>query len=199
MQRILKTFLIALTCLYQTVSFSQSSLLWNPGPQYRAGVHANNSNGGKFEILQISETYELSTVGSPIGWSAPVLCGTPPSPLPAGNAQSPSYYHVTEGWKSTEFGLWPGWAVYHMSGGAGNPIETRLLSNSFASTDPCTLREVSQTYKHFSKTNFNTVPPNLGFWSFKQEYSLGSFAQLYGSFDARLNRTLETSKMHIRS
>ena len=183
--------LLSSLCLSHS-AFAQTSLLWNSGPKWRSVIHANaDTPEGVCQITAITEMYEGASAGNPSGWcpqSPKMTCNG--TDVTAPNYSCPTLYHNTTGWTQAEFGKWPGWAVYHLSGGGGTPMVTRLLSNSYASPNPCLLREVSQTYAHYTSEK---PIPNPPVWGFQQQYSLNQYAQFHGKFSARLNRTLGPS------
>jgi hypothetical protein len=154
-----------------------TSMLWNPGPNRRAGIHANNSDGGACQVTAISDMSGGNLDGNPAGACSTLTCNG--SPWTAPDNSCPSYYHVTYGWDTSFYGAYPGWAVWYMSGGYGTPANLRLHNNASGASGTCDLREVSTTYTSFP---WNTT----GYWAFKSQYVTTAYTALYGNFKGTL-------------
>ena len=170
-----------------------ASMLWNPGPSYRADTEQTGDTGGTCDNLEISAMSEASLVGTP-NVARPLYCG---GTLVNPNGEAPSFSINTSGWGASDYAGWPGYAVWFMWGGNGLPIGFRIFNaSSSKSGDPCTLREASVSYvgerdlTDFPgyvnvNTGVNTMTPAQP-TVFKGKYDISKFKTTTGTFTARL-------------
>ena len=176
--------LVALCALALPVTAAQTcpegavvreSALWNPGPQFGAGIHSSNSDGGRCTVAAISTMDGAAQDGNAPGICTALTCDG--KPIAASDGSCPSYYHVTYGWTSKQFGVYPGWAIWNL----GDSF--RLFNHSNNMADPCQLREVSVSYIHY--------PDSYGYYGLRKQYELAEVAEAHGVFSARLGYTSE--------
>ena len=172
---------------------STNSMLWNPGPCYRADTEQTGDTAGTCDISEISVMSEAGLVGTP-NIARPLYCG---GVLKNPNGEAPSFSINKSGWGASDYAGWPGYAVWFMWGGNGSPIGFRIFNaSSSATTDPCWLKEASVSYvgerdlTDFPgyvnvNTGVNTMTPAQP-TVFKGKYDISKFKTITGTFTARL-------------
>ncbi|MGD9735433.1 MAG: hypothetical protein AB7V58_07500 [Solirubrobacterales bacterium] len=133
-------------------------MLWNPGPDYRAGLTLANASPTELNACATwgSDMSEGNLVGNatdPTRFSSfPCL---PTAVAGSSNAAAPSFYVDTRsngygnGWTLADLNSYPGWSVWWESGGSGTPIQFQFLNFSKAAAEPCKLREVGLSYQRW--------------------------------------------------
>jgi hypothetical protein len=176
--------------LMGAVSFPSSgmgaSLLWNPGPKYRAVVTFTRtfSPAAEFGCLASGTTFaEAHLVGNPPGRvTSPLICENMTSVQPGVNGANATYYQTgMVGWTSADYEKYPGWAVWTISGGGGIPIVSQFLNHAKATLDPCTLREVGYSYQNWPYLADSHFKPNPQ----GGRYTLGEFNAILGKVTAK--------------
>lgn len=184
----------ALMVAVLTVGASQAppafaeSLLWNPGPSYRAHMTFTKtfSPADPYGCLASRSTYaEAHLVGNPPGQvTSPVLCEDMQTVAPASNGAGVSVYQTAHvGWTSADHEEYPGWAVWWLSGGAGTPIVKQFLNHARTAPSPCSLRELGYSYQnweHLPHSHFKPSPSG-------ERFALGDFDAVLGK--ATVKRT----------
>ena len=137
--------------LSSRTAMTETSFLYNPGPTRLAGyILTTNGSGAQ---CTTNQAYEGAADGNPAGWCSNGLACVNSTTWLASDGSCPSYYHdSTVGWTYAEKDNYPGWAIWQLSGGYGNPVEYKYLNYAHTVSDPCTLREVGLVYHKWSLT-----------------------------------------------
>lgn len=184
------------------------SLLWNPGPIWDAFGYLdlsadpqNNCTNNSSAVVNLSERMLDGNEPNIWPYNSDVYCDgqlvAPVSPMwyngswHGDDGSQPSVHVVTWGGdygilNNDNFEQYPGWAVWHTSGGGGVPKSVLFLNNTrnLYSADPCEPAELGWTYHHWAEYQ---QTHNSGQYSFKQDYVLSDFDEVYALVDLRLD------------
>ena len=164
---------------------NRMSLLYNPGPRWRAGrVLVLDSRTGRSTCGPGTNLSEANLTPLPDrSCSAGYRCAGGVSIPAAPGGVCASYSIDTRvGWHFSDWGKSPGWNANILSGGNGAPIVYRYRNDAAKAQDPCKLREVGTVYKAYqgAATKNRQIVSNPNGTSVR----LGQFSHVIVSFDA---------------
>ena len=165
---------------------NETSLLWNPGPNYSAGLTlASIASDPNSHSYWGSSLTEAALVGNPSNGCPNGYPGGDGLVAPAPNGACASFYTDTRvGWTAADLNTLPGWSIWNLAGGGGVTLERTYLNNAFGKTDKCTLREIGLVYNFWPND-----PNNTQFRSDSDgsPFTLGQFKKVIGKFTSKLN------------
>ncbi len=176
-----------------------NSLLYNPGPSYAAGLTLANVSAAltlpNVENEQIgfsqwgTSLEEAHRVGNEAQGCMKTLymhdANLNAFPLmPSDNGACATFYTDTRvGWFAQDLNKTPGWSIWQLSGGHGQPLELRYLNHARGTTDPCKLREIGLIYQNWDFAPHSMFRRRLD----GQQFRLGDFEKVRVKLKAKVD------------
>jgi hypothetical protein len=168
------------------------NMLWNDnGVTKRSFIHQNLSldNGQNNTLVpavwELCDLSEAHLVGNPFHtW--PFRYATTRAPGDSieslySTEVAPSFKLVTEGYQNSEYGIYPGFAVWVQNGFTNSPLEFKIINGAKQLSGGNKLHEIGVVFEHW----YN--PWDQGRWSFKEQYNLEQLSYIKPKFDIRLD------------
>jgi hypothetical protein len=166
------------------------NMLWNGnGVTKRSFIHQNLGlyNGAYIPlpaVWQLCDLSEAHLVGNPFGVPGYKFATTSGDSIESlyGTKVYPSFKLVTEGYPNSDYGNYPGFAIWVQNGFTNSPLEFKCINSAKQLSGNDKLHEVGLVFEHW-RNPWNPA----GYYSFTDQYDLNQLSYVKPQFDVRLD------------